>query len=91
MVSEYSGWHWLHEDPQQHLNPPALRGLGSITVPTLIILGERDEPDFHAIAAAFERSIPHAERVTIPGAGHMVNMEAVEQFNDIVLRFLDEH
>jgi len=91
MVSDYSGWHWLHDDPQQHLNPPAIQRLGSITAPTLIILGEQDEPDFHAIAVAFQRGIPHAEIVTIPGAGHMANMEAVERFNDIVLRFLDEH
>jgi 3-oxoadipate enol-lactonase len=91
MVSEYSGWHWIHEDTQQYLNPPAIQRLGSIAAPTLIILGERDEPDFHAITAAFQQSIPHAELVTIPGVGHMVNMEAVEQFNDIVLRFLDEH
>jgi pimeloyl-ACP methyl ester carboxylesterase len=91
MVSEYSGWHWLHDDPQQYLNPPAIQRLGSITAPTLIILGAQDEPDFHAIAAALERCIPQAKLVTISGAGHMVNMEAVERFNDIVLRFLDEH
>jgi pimeloyl-ACP methyl ester carboxylesterase len=90
MVSDYSGWHWLRQDSQQYLDPPALQRLGSVTAPTLIILGERDAPDFHAIAAAFQRSIPGAESVTIPGVGHMVNMEAIEQFNDIVLRFLDE-
>ena len=43
------------------------------------------------MAAAFQRGIPQAEMVTIPGAGHMANMEAVEPFNDIVLRFLHEH
>lgn len=91
MVSEYSGWHWIHHDPQQHLKPPAIQRLGSITAPTLIILGERDESDFQAMAVAYQKGIPHAERVTILGVGHMANMEAVERFNDIVLRFLDEH
>jgi 3-oxoadipate enol-lactonase len=91
MVSDYSGWHWNHDDPQERLNPPATQRLASITCPTLIVLGERDEPDFHAIAAACLRDIPHAEAVTIPKVGHMVNLEAAEKFNDIVIRFLDEH
>lgn len=90
MVSEYSGWHWVNDAPEQHLDPPANERLGSITAPTLIILGERDEPDFQAMAASFQRSIPHSTLVTIPGVGHMVNMEAADQFNDVVLRFLDD-
>jgi pimeloyl-ACP methyl ester carboxylesterase len=91
IVSGYSGWHWVNDDPQQYLDPPAIQRLGSITAPTLIIIGERDEPDFHGVAAALQRGIPHAEPVTIPGVGHMSNMEAVEQFNEIVLRFLERY
>ncbi|HEX8917359.1 MAG TPA: alpha/beta fold hydrolase [Chloroflexota bacterium] len=88
MVSDYSGWHWLHDNPQQSLDPPAIQHLGDIACPTLIVIGERDEPDFHAIATAFQQGIPHAETAVIPAAGHMSNMEAPAQFNDIVLRFL---
>lgn len=35
-----------------------------------------------------EREMPRAERVTIPGADHMVNMEAPDEFNAALLAFL---
>jgi pimeloyl-ACP methyl ester carboxylesterase len=88
MVSEYSGFHFAHHDPQQWPDPPALVRLGEIRCPTLVIVGERDVPDFRAIADALVERIAGAERVAIPGAGHMANMEAPGQVNEAIMQFL---
>jgi pimeloyl-ACP methyl ester carboxylesterase len=90
MVDDYSGWHWQNDDPRQRLQPPAMQRLGSITAPTLIILGEHDVPDFQAMAATFERDIPGSRKVTMSGVGHMANMEDPKQFNALVRQFLDD-
>jgi pimeloyl-ACP methyl ester carboxylesterase len=88
MVSDYSGWHWKNRDPGRPFKPPAIQRLGEIKVPTLIIVGELDTPDFHAIAKTLERGIAVSTRVTLPGVGHMANLEAPERFNEIVMEFL---
>ena len=61
--------------------------LDRIEVPTLVIVGERDE-GYHRAAEVMVARIPVARRVTIPGAGHIVNIEAAEAFNAAVMEFL---
>ena len=70
------------------LDPPALGRLDEIRVPTLIVLGDSDWPDLYQIACLLEERIAGAHRVTIPDAGHIVNMESPREFNRIVLEFL---
>lgn len=89
MVGDYSGWHWLNHDPEESPRPPAIERLAAIGAPTLVIAGERDLPDFQAIADILATRIPHAEKAIIPHAGHMSNMEAPAAFNATVLQFLD--
>ena len=88
MVSDYSGWEWLNTDPQQIPRPSPAERLGEIRAPTLAIVGERDLPDFQSIAELIGRAVSGARKVTLPGAGHVVNMEAPERFNRLVLDFL---
>lgn len=82
------GWHWLHQGFEQSLNPSAAKRLHEVSAPTLVVVGERDLPDFQAIADLLHKNIAHAEKVVLTGAGHMTNMEAPERLNEIVLRFL---
>jgi pimeloyl-ACP methyl ester carboxylesterase len=88
MVTDYSGWHWLHHDSAQGMEPPAVEQLGHIAAPTLAVVGDQDLPDFLAVADQLAREIPGAREVVLPGVGHMANMEAPDAFNDAVLRFL---
>ncbi len=88
IVSEYSGWEWTHKDLQRDPDPPPAQRLGEIRARTLAIVGERDLPDFHAVAGLIERDVLGARRVVLPGAGHVVNMEVPERFNTLVLEFL---
>jgi len=90
MVADYSGWHLMHTDPGQGLHPPAIQRLGSITAPTLVIVGERDVMDFQRSADLLAERIAGATKVVMPGVGHMANMEDPARFNEIVRGFLAE-
>jgi len=63
--------------------------LPTIAVPTLVIVGERDEP-FLAAADYMATRIPGARKVVIPRAGHAANIDQPEAFNQAVLSFLEE-
>ncbi|HEY8857275.1 MAG TPA: alpha/beta hydrolase [Rugosibacter sp.] len=82
------GWHWLNQGFEQSLSPPATKRLQDVNAPALVVVGERDLPDFHAIAELLNEGLPHVQKIDLMGAGHMANMEAPEQFNEIVLKFL---
>jgi pimeloyl-ACP methyl ester carboxylesterase len=89
MVDDYSGWHFVNQNPERAVSPPALGRLGAIRAPTLVLVGERDLPDFHRMSERLERDIPGARRATIAGAGHMANMEAPEAVNKALGGFLN--
>jgi pimeloyl-ACP methyl ester carboxylesterase len=88
MISSYSGWHWVNSDPGRGLTPPAFERLEEIAAPTLVVVGEREVPDFRALADTLASRIPGARQSVLPGAGHMANMENPDAFNRVVLEFL---
>jgi 3-oxoadipate enol-lactonase len=91
MVERYSGWHWRQRDPDSGPEPPIADVLSTMSVPTLMIVGERDLPDFQSIAQRVAQRMPQVGLHTIPGVGHMSNMEAPEEFNRLVLEHLGRH
>jgi pimeloyl-ACP methyl ester carboxylesterase len=62
--------------------------LGQITVPTLIIVGDMDEP-FIEPSKLMHSRIAGSQLVIIPGAGHLANIEQPTVFTDAVMSFLD--
>jgi pimeloyl-ACP methyl ester carboxylesterase len=73
---------------EQAAEAPALNQLGAIRTPTLVIYGDRDQPDILSIAGLLSARIPGARRVVMPGTAHLPQMEQPEAFNRIVLDFL---
>ena len=67
--------------------PEVIDGLPSIAVPTLLIVGDRDEP-FLGPSTYMAKKIPGARLEIIPGAGHWSNIDQPAHFNRIVLDFL---
>jgi pimeloyl-ACP methyl ester carboxylesterase len=63
-------------------------GLASIRVPTLVLVGGRDEA-FLGAADYVAAKIPGAQKVVIPDAGHMCNIDQPAPFSEAVLTFLD--
>ena len=90
IVVSYSGWHWLHENPWVPLYPPSIRQLYKITLPTLIIVGEEDIPDFQNMAEFLNNNINCSNKIVIKNAGHISNMDNPEMFNRAVKKFLLE-
>jgi len=64
---------------------PALRELGC---PALIVVGSEDASSSEP-ARALASSLPDAELVVIPGAGHVVNLAAPDAFNAACRRLLE--
>jgi pimeloyl-ACP methyl ester carboxylesterase len=61
--------------------------LERLTVPTLIMTGDEDEPCLEP-ALFMKRKIPTAGLVVIPNSGHAINLEEPDLFNRAVLDFL---
>lgn len=59
-----------------------------IAKPTLIMVGEGDLSYFHSISDVLVNGIPSAQKVVIPNAGHMVNMEASGEVNKLLADFI---
>ena len=78
-------------DPEldmKEIEPPAIRRLGEIAVPTLVLIGTHDQPRIHETASLLASGITGARRVEIPGAAHLPNMEAPDRFKALLVDFL---
>ncbi len=72
------------------LYPPAIDRLAELNLPMLVVVGGLDMPGIHEIANLLVEANPNAELVTIPGVAHMVNLEAPEEFDRVLLEFLEK-
>jgi 3-oxoadipate enol-lactonase len=77
------------EDEEELLVENVAARLGEIEVPTLVLIGEADQPDLHAIAERLAREIPGARLETIANTAHVPSMERPEEFDGLVLGFLE--
>jgi pimeloyl-ACP methyl ester carboxylesterase len=68
--------------------PDATAALDRITVPVLVLVGEHDAITPPAMAQALAAKIPGARLVTIPGAGHLSNLENPDAFAAAVREFV---
>jgi pimeloyl-ACP methyl ester carboxylesterase len=62
----------------------------AIRAATLLVLGGLNPPMFGQINEALAAAIPNAQRVTIPGATHVMNVIKPAAYNEAVLSFLHE-
>jgi 3-oxoadipate enol-lactonase len=62
--------------------------LGSISVPTLILVGEQDTVTPPSCSQSMQAKIPRAELHIVPGAAHMSNLENPAYFNEKLVTFL---
>jgi pimeloyl-ACP methyl ester carboxylesterase len=87
--------HWLAlpEDAREAVDEEALvpdlgARLGEVAVPTLIVLGELDVDDMHAIAERLSREIPGARFRSVAGTAHLPSLERPDEVNEVLLGFL---
>jgi pimeloyl-ACP methyl ester carboxylesterase len=72
----------------QKLEPPAIGRLSEVSVPSCLIIGDKDVREMLSIIEVLEQGIPGARKVVMHGVAHALNMERPEEFNRIVLDFL---
>jgi pimeloyl-ACP methyl ester carboxylesterase len=79
---------WGFHELIRPLDPPTMERVGEITAPTLLVLGLLDVPEMKGIVTYLNKQISNSRRVEIPSVAHMVNLEAPERVNEVLLEFL---
>jgi 3-oxoadipate enol-lactonase len=74
--------------PEPELIWPEMPPLSSLTMPTLVVVGEEDKDDFKKIAEHLAEEIPDADLAVVPGAGHLVGIDQPAELNALLLEFL---
>jgi non-heme chloroperoxidase len=75
-------------DPRHYLPTPTGKELAQISVPVLLVGGDRSPNMFRIIIDELARWLPNYERVTIPNAGHSMHAGNPDVYNKEVQRFL---
>jgi len=88
IIDDYSGWHFVNDDPEERMRPPAVTRLDELAMPVLVIVGDQDLPDFADIATIIRERVPKSRTLVLPGAGHMANMEVPAAVTQALLDFL---
>ncbi len=63
----------------------------SISVPTLLVSGEKSNAVLHGVTDTLEKLLPNVERQNISGASHDMFESHPQAFNEGVLAFLERH
>ena len=69
-------------------DPPAIKRLGEIRAPTMVIVGERDVPDIQQIVKLIGAGVRGVRTEVVPGAAHLPNMEDPALVNRLLGGFL---
>ena len=72
----------------QPLAPPAAERLGDLDIPTLVLIGQVDEPAAVLAERHLASSVAGAQGVEFPDVAHMIHLEQPQRFNELVLEFL---
>lgn len=74
--------------PVRWPEPPAATRLGEVSAPTLVVVGEHDLADFHAVADRLATEIAGARRAVVGNAAHLPALERPAELTRLVLDFL---
>lgn len=88
IVQDYSGWHWITGYPPSGPIENIADRVGTIQSQTTVIVGEWDVSQHQLVAEHLATQIPGAKKAVIRRVGHIVNLEAPEELNRLVIRSL---
>jgi pimeloyl-ACP methyl ester carboxylesterase len=72
------------------VEPPIAERLGEIAAPTLVMVGQHDQPHIRAAAQRLAFGISESRLVVIECAAHLVNLEQPRRCNAMLEAFLDQ-
>ena len=87
MVTENDRMWTIRRELMKGPPQPAMPRLESVRVPTLVLIGERDEYQREP-AELLAARIPGARIVRVPGGGHLLNLTSPKEFQSAVAAFL---
>jgi 3-oxoadipate enol-lactonase len=67
---------------------PAAERLGSVRVPTLVVIGDLDTEGTRASAEKLAAEVPGARLIHLPDVAHMVGMERPDELGAMIVEFL---
>ncbi|WP_159983121.1 MULTISPECIES: alpha/beta fold hydrolase [unclassified Novosphingobium] len=85
-IEAYHGRQWVQDDQRPAF--PDIDRLANLSMPTLLLTGERDTEDFRLIAQVIAAIGPQVTRIDHVDAGHMLNLEIPEKIAGEIERFL---
>ena len=85
---QFSGAAWAALAGDMATQDDRLEQLATLTMPTLVVVGEMDD-GFAKQSVAMSEAIPNAQLAVIPGGGHSPQFEAPTAWWDAVRPFLD--
>ena len=78
----------LWQNPENVLDPPAIKRLAQIKCPTMVVIGDSDAQDLRKLAQQLANQISGAAMITIENATHLPSLEHPAQFNRSLENFL---
>ena len=91
ILEGYRGQDFLGADAPTADVPDVASHLDRIIVPSLVVVGAHETAGRQAIAEKLVKGLPNAEFTVIHEAGHLLNLEQPEIFNQRVTEFLERH
>ena len=91
MIKDWSVWQQLHREIRCYYGNEAwdeLKRKGTVDVPTLLVRGENDVKYKNRVMSEL-KCLPNGLYVIVKDCGHMLNMDRVDEFNELVLNFLE--
>ena len=85
-IEAFPGTQWVQDDQCPEL--PDVDRLTALSVPTLLLTGERDTEDFRLIAELIASDGQDVTRIDHAGAGHLLNLEMPEGLAAEIAAFL---
>jgi pimeloyl-ACP methyl ester carboxylesterase len=67
-----------------------LDSIRAFSKPALLTLGDRSPPLFAPVVARIAQVLPHAEVVTVAGAGHIPHTTHASAYADAIVSFIDK-
>ena len=92
MILDYARFGLRHtfQSLEDAIHDPVEQKLLEVTVPTLVVRGERDKIVSEGWAEEVVWRLPRGALADIRGAGHVVNFDAPDQLTPLVLEFLQD-
>lgn len=85
-LEDYHGRQWRRDSQRDEL--PDIDRLHALAMPTLLLTGELDFPDFRVIGDVIEALAPDLQRIDHAHAGHMLHLERTAEVAEEIARFL---